>query len=95
VANLGLPGLAGGDLVRAAYLAPITGMTRVAFASVADRLIDTVTVLALVVIALPIAGMPDCREPVGAQMWFARPTMTLPLLPHPCPTAAGRLGSLP
>jgi uncharacterized membrane protein YbhN (UPF0104 family) len=58
VANLGLPGLAGGDLVRAAYLAPLTGLKRVAFASIADRLIDTCTVMVLVAVALPFAGMP-------------------------------------
>lgn len=58
VANLGLPGLAGGDLVRGAYLAPITGLKRIAVASVADRVIDTLTVVLLVAVALPIAGMP-------------------------------------
>jgi uncharacterized membrane protein YbhN (UPF0104 family) len=58
VANLGLPGLASGDFVRAAYLAPVTGMKRVVVASVADRLIDTCTVMALVVMALPLAGVP-------------------------------------
>jgi uncharacterized membrane protein YbhN (UPF0104 family) len=58
VANLSLPGLAGGDLVRAAYLAPMVGLKRVAIASVADRVIDTSTVLLLVVVALPAAGMP-------------------------------------
>lgn len=58
VANLSLPGLAGGDLVRAAYLAPLVGVKRVAFASVADRLIDTGTVLMLVLVALPFAGVP-------------------------------------
>ncbi|MGE3956191.1 MAG: YbhN family protein [Vicinamibacterales bacterium] len=58
VANLGLPGLAGGDLARAAYLAPTVGVGRVAFASVADRMIDTATVLALVAVALPFAGAP-------------------------------------
>lgn len=58
VANLGLPGLAGGDLVRAAYLAPMTGLKRVAVASVADRVIDTLTVVTLVAVALPVAGMP-------------------------------------
>jgi uncharacterized membrane protein YbhN (UPF0104 family) len=58
VANLGLPGLAGGDVVRAAYLSPLTGLKRVAVASVVDRVIDTVTVLLLVAIALPLAGLP-------------------------------------
>jgi uncharacterized membrane protein YbhN (UPF0104 family) len=58
VANLGLPGIAGGDLVRAGYLAPTAGTARVAVASIADRLIDTFTLLILVVAALPFAGMP-------------------------------------
>ncbi len=58
VANLGLPGLAGGDIVRAAYLVPLTGVKRVASASVADRVIDTGTLLTLVAVALPLAGMP-------------------------------------
>lgn len=58
VANLGLPGLAGGDLVRAAYLAPTVGTKRVALASVADRVIDSLTVVALIVVALPFAGVP-------------------------------------
>jgi uncharacterized membrane protein YbhN (UPF0104 family) len=58
VANLGLPGLAGGDLVRAAYLVPTAGATRVVTASVADRLLDTLTLLVLVAVALPIAGAP-------------------------------------
>jgi uncharacterized membrane protein YbhN (UPF0104 family) len=73
VANLGLPGLAGGDLVRAAYLIPMTGLKRAASASVADRLIDTVTVLALVVVALPIAGMPPAIANVAlsAGVWLA------------------------
>jgi uncharacterized membrane protein YbhN (UPF0104 family) len=73
VANLGLPGLAGGDLVRAAYLAPIAGLKRVAAASIADRVIDTATVLALIVIALPIAGMPPAIAGVAEQaaLWIA------------------------
>lgn len=58
VANLGLPGLAGGDLVRGAYLAPTVGAKRVALASVADRVIDLLSVATLVVAALPFAGMP-------------------------------------
>lgn len=58
VANLSLPGLAGGDLVRAAYLVPVAGVNRVAIGSVADRILDTVTLLALAVIALPVAGVP-------------------------------------
>jgi uncharacterized membrane protein YbhN (UPF0104 family) len=73
VANLGLPGLAGGDLVRAAYLIPMTGLKRAASASVADRVIDTGTVLALVVVALPIAGMPPAIANIAlsAGVWLA------------------------
>ena len=58
VANLGLPGIAGGDLVRAGYLAPTAGTARVTVASIADRIIDTATLLILVAVALPFAGMP-------------------------------------
>ena len=58
VANLGLPGLAGGDLVRAVYLAPTFGLSRVTVASVADRIVDTATLLALILVALLVAGMP-------------------------------------
>lgn len=57
-ANLALPGLAGGDLVRAAYLAPAVGTKRAALAGVADRVIDTLTLVALIVVALPFAGVP-------------------------------------
>ena len=73
VANLGLPGLAGGDLVRGAYLAPLVGVRRVAVASIADRLIDTATVVALIVIALPFAGVPAALEASlrAAALWLA------------------------
>ena len=73
VANLGLPGIAGGDLVRAAYLAPAAGTRRVALASVADRVIDTLTLLGLIAAALPIAGVPLAIGAVllGARWWIA------------------------
>jgi uncharacterized membrane protein YbhN (UPF0104 family) len=73
VANLGLPGLAGGDVVRAAYLSPMVGVRRVAVASVADRVIDTLTVLLIVVVALPFAGLPDpiARVVGNAGLWLA------------------------
>ena len=58
VANLGLPGLAGGDIVRAAYLVPFTGLKRAATASIADRLIDTFTLLTFIAVALATTGMP-------------------------------------
>lgn len=69
--NLGLPGLAGGDLVRAAYLTPTVGTKRVALASVADRAIDAVIMVALIAGALPFAGVPRGYE--GAMttlMWL-------------------------
>lgn len=71
-ANLGLPGLAGGDLVRGAYLAPLVGVRRVAVASIADRLIDTATVILLIVIALPLAGVPAALEQSlrAAALWI-------------------------
>lgn len=73
VANLGLPGLAGGDLVRGAYLAPLVGVRRVAVASIADRLIDTATVVALIAFALPFAGVPAALEGSlrAAALWLA------------------------
>lgn len=73
VANLGLPGLAGGDIVRAAYLAPIVGLRRVTVASIADRVIDTATNLAFVAIALPFAGVPGPVAAIlrQAEIWVA------------------------
>jgi uncharacterized membrane protein YbhN (UPF0104 family) len=70
VANLGLPGLAGGDVVRAAYLAPAVGLARITVASIADRLIDTATIVALVAIALPLAGMPPGVAGVVERAWL-------------------------
>ena len=73
VANLGLPGLAGGDIVRAAYLAPIVGTERVIVASLGDRLIDTTTLVVMILVALPIAGVPDVLAPAleRAGLWLA------------------------
>ncbi len=73
VANLSLPGLAGGDLVRAAYLVPIAGARRMAIASVADRILDTSTLLVLVAIALPFAGVPPAiaGSLPGTMAWLA------------------------
>ena len=82
VANLGLPVLAGGDLVRAAYLVPLTGLQRAASASIADRLIDTGTVLALVAAALPFAGIPPAIAGVvqSAGLWLAAGVVVLLLI---------------
>jgi uncharacterized membrane protein YbhN (UPF0104 family) len=57
-ANLGLPGVAGGDVIRAAVLARRAGTPRVVLASVADRAIDTVTLLVLAGFALPLVATP-------------------------------------
>lgn len=71
VANLGLPGIAGGDVVRAGYLLPSAGVARVGVASVADRVIDTGVLLALIAVALPIAGMPPAlAELVWISGWW-------------------------
>jgi glycosyltransferase 2 family protein len=72
VANLSLPGLAGGDLVRAAYLVPVAGAKRIALASVADRILDSLTLLVLVAVAIPIAGMPSAiaDQLPGGRAWM-------------------------
>ncbi|MGE0816889.1 MAG: YbhN family protein [Vicinamibacterales bacterium] len=59
VANLGLPGVAGGDVVRATYLLPhgVNG-TSATVASVLDRLIDTATLGALIGGGALVAGLP-------------------------------------
>ena len=73
VANLGLPGLAGGDLVRAAYLIPMTGLKRAATATIVDRLIDTSTMLLFIGSALLVAGVPPeiADLAVNAGIWIA------------------------
>ena len=72
VANLSLPGLAGGDLVRAAYLVPVAGAKRITLASVADRILDSLTLLVLVAIALPFAGVPPAiaAHLPGTRAWM-------------------------
>jgi uncharacterized membrane protein YbhN (UPF0104 family) len=59
VANLGLPGIAGGDVARAAYLAPLAGPGRVVLASLADRILDSVNLLLIAAVALVVAGVPS------------------------------------
>lgn len=56
--NLGLPGVAGGEVIRVAYLAPVAGTARVAMAAVAERLVDFVVLLLLAVTAASVAGVP-------------------------------------
>lgn len=59
VANLGLPGVAGGDVVRATYLLPHGVATRAAtVASVLDRLVDTATLGLLIGAGALVAGVP-------------------------------------
>ena len=57
-ANLGLPGVAGGEIVRVAYLAPSGGTARVTLAAIIDRIIDTVVLALIVVVAAQVAGLP-------------------------------------
>lgn len=71
-AGLGLPGLAGGDVVRGVYLAPAAGARRVVVASVTDRVVDTLTLVILVALALPLAGVPAAlRGVVPGEAWWA------------------------
>ena len=66
VANLGLPGVAGGDVVRATYLLPHGVSAKAAtVASVLDRLIDTLTLLLLVAGGVVIAGVPPALTPAA------------------------------
>lgn len=63
VANLGLPGVAGGDVVRATYLLPHgVSLKAATVASIIDRLIDTVTLLALVAAGVLVAGLPPALD---------------------------------
>jgi uncharacterized membrane protein YbhN (UPF0104 family) len=63
VANLGLPGVAGGDVVRATYLLPHGVSPKAAtVASVVDRLVDTVTLLGLVAAGVLVAGVPPALD---------------------------------
>ena len=74
VANLGLPGIAGGDLARAAYLAPLVGTGPVVVASLTDRVLDSVNLLVVAGLALPLAGMPPLlRE------WLTRSERFVPV----------------
>jgi uncharacterized membrane protein YbhN (UPF0104 family) len=57
-ANLGLPGVAGGEIVRVAYLAPAGGAARVTLAAIVDRIIDGAVLAVIVVVAAQVAGMP-------------------------------------
>lgn len=59
VANLGLPGVAGGDVVRATYLVPYgVRTTAVTAASLLDRLIDTAMLGVLIGAGALAAGVP-------------------------------------
>lgn len=59
VANLGLPGVAGGDVVRATYLLPHgVGARAATVASVLDRLVDTATLGLLIGAGALVAGVP-------------------------------------
>jgi uncharacterized membrane protein YbhN (UPF0104 family) len=57
-ANLGLPGVAGGEVVRVSYLAPAAGTARVTMAALADRLIDFAVLCAIAGAAAATAGLP-------------------------------------
>lgn len=71
VANLGLPGLATGDVARAVYLARSVGVARITAASIADRIIDTMTMVVFIGVALLFAGLPPALAGVvgHAGLW--------------------------
>lgn len=57
-ANLGLPGVAGGEIVRVAYLTPAGGAARVTLAAIIDRIIDAAVLAFIVVVAAQVTGLP-------------------------------------
>lgn len=70
-ANLGLPGVAGGEIVRVACLAPLGGAARVTLVAIVDRIIDTAVLALIVLVAAQIAGLPAAlsgRLPSAAWM---------------------------
>jgi glycosyltransferase 2 family protein len=56
--NLGLPGVAGGEVIRVTYLAPTAGTARVAMAAVADRMVDAGVLVLLAAGSVAAAGLP-------------------------------------
>ena len=65
VANLGLPGVAGGDVVRATWLLPYGVRPAAAtVASVLDRAVDTATLFVLIGIGALAAGVPPALREV-------------------------------
>jgi uncharacterized membrane protein YbhN (UPF0104 family) len=61
-ANLGLPGVAGGDIVRASYLAARGRIARVAVAAIADRIVDLSVLAAITLVAARVAGLPQVGD---------------------------------
>ncbi len=77
-ANLGLPGLAGGDFVRAACLVPAIGVKRAAVVSLADRLLDTAMLVVMIAVALPLVGVPAAIADIvdRGRWWLAATLLT-------------------
>ncbi len=70
VANLGLPGVAGGDVVRATYLVPYgVSPAGVTMAGVLDRLIDTATLAGLIGLGAIVAGVPQALTQAITVRW--------------------------
>lgn len=87
VANLGLPGVAGGDVVRATYLVPHGVRTAaVTTASILDRMIDTAMLAALIGVGALVAGVPPALTD--------RVTIRWPLVAAASLVAVGGLGAL-
>jgi glycosyltransferase 2 family protein len=70
-ANLGLPGVAGGDLVRAASLVSAAGAARITLVAIVDRVVDAAALVLLVAVAAPLAGVPPTiADHLRATAWW-------------------------
>jgi glycosyltransferase 2 family protein len=70
VANLGLPGVAGGDVVRATYLLPHgVSAASVTVAGILDRVIDTAMLACLIGIGALLAGVPPALAGAVTVSW--------------------------
>lgn len=87
VANLGLPGVAGGDVVRATYLIPHgVSPSGVTMAGVLDRVIDTATLAVLIGLGAAIAGVPPALTESVTVRW---PVVIAGLVPFGALAAGG------
>ncbi len=78
-ANLCLPGIAGGDVVRAAWVMRNThGKAGIGVASLADRLLDCLALLVLSCVGM--AWTSEFSGPIGTSLWIASAIVFTPFL---------------